>query len=56
MYHKSSMLEQNTECSGHCNMIVICLFPSVYNSWMREHGGSIVNIVMLTKNGYPGFA
>ncbi|XP_015416098.1 PREDICTED: peroxisomal trans-2-enoyl-CoA reductase [Myotis davidii] len=29
---------------------------SVYSSWMREHGGSIVNITMLTKNGFPGFA
>ncbi|XP_036277374.1 peroxisomal trans-2-enoyl-CoA reductase isoform X1 [Pipistrellus kuhlii] len=29
---------------------------AVYNSWMREHGGSIVNITMLTKNGFPGFA
>ncbi|ELK34125.1 Peroxisomal trans-2-enoyl-CoA reductase [Myotis davidii] len=38
------------------NMTVICLFPSVYSSWMREHGGSIVNITMLTKNGFPGFA
>ncbi|XP_036175349.1 peroxisomal trans-2-enoyl-CoA reductase isoform X1 [Myotis myotis] len=29
---------------------------AVYSSWMREHGGSIVNITMLTKNGFPGFA
>nr|KAF6353443.1 hypothetical protein mPipKuh1_010414 [Pipistrellus kuhlii] len=28
----------------------------VYNSWMREHGGSIVNIIIVTKNGFPGFA
>ncbi|XP_055254415.1 peroxisomal trans-2-enoyl-CoA reductase [Moschus berezovskii] len=27
---------------------------AVYNSWMKEHGGSIVNITMLTKNGFPG--
>ncbi|KAM9737100.1 peroxisomal trans-2-enoyl-CoA reductase isoform 2-T2 [Dama dama] len=26
----------------------------VYNSWMKEHGGSIVNITILTKNGLPG--
>nr|KAF6353445.1 hypothetical protein mPipKuh1_010414 [Pipistrellus kuhlii] len=29
---------------------------AVYNSWMREHGGSIVNIIIVTKNGFPGFA
>ncbi|KAB0380367.1 hypothetical protein FD755_008151 [Muntiacus reevesi] len=27
---------------------------AVYNSWMKEHGGSIVNITVLTKNGFPG--
>ncbi|XP_014640769.1 PREDICTED: peroxisomal trans-2-enoyl-CoA reductase isoform X1 [Ceratotherium simum simum] len=27
---------------------------AVYKSWMKEHGGSIVNIIFLTKNGYPG--
>ncbi|EDL00278.1 peroxisomal trans-2-enoyl-CoA reductase isoform 1 [Mus musculus] len=25
----------------------------VYNSWMREHGGSIVNIIVLLNNGFP---
>ncbi|XP_011356944.1 peroxisomal trans-2-enoyl-CoA reductase [Pteropus medius] len=30
------------------------LCKAVYNSWMKKHGGSIVNITMLTKNGYPG--
>lgn len=29
---------------------------AVYNSWMKEHGGSIVNIIMSTKNGFPGAA
>ncbi|XP_055967555.1 peroxisomal trans-2-enoyl-CoA reductase [Sorex fumeus] len=29
---------------------------AVYKSWMKEHGGSIVNIVVLTKNGFPGAA
>ncbi|KAM5327527.1 peroxisomal trans-2-enoyl-CoA reductase isoform 1-T1 [Glossophaga mutica] len=29
---------------------------AVYDSWMREHGGSIVNITMLSKNGFPGAA
>ncbi|XP_029788783.1 peroxisomal trans-2-enoyl-CoA reductase isoform X3 [Suricata suricatta] len=28
---------------------------AVYTSWMKEHGGSIVNITILTKNGLPGF-
>ncbi|CAD7680133.1 unnamed protein product [Nyctereutes procyonoides] len=28
---------------------------AVYNSWMKEHGGSIINIIILTRNGYPGF-
>ncbi|XP_006906806.1 peroxisomal trans-2-enoyl-CoA reductase [Pteropus alecto] len=32
------------------------LCKAVYNSWMKKHGGSIVNITMLTKNGFPGFA
>ncbi|XP_062965110.1 peroxisomal trans-2-enoyl-CoA reductase isoform X2 [Cynocephalus volans] len=27
---------------------------AVYNSWMKEHGGSIVNIILLTNNGFPG--
>ncbi|XP_021501060.1 peroxisomal trans-2-enoyl-CoA reductase [Meriones unguiculatus] len=26
---------------------------AVYNSWMKEHGGSIVNIIVLIKNGFP---
>lgn len=26
-----------------------------YKSWMKEHGGSIVNIIVLTRNGFPGF-
>ncbi|XP_077011175.1 peroxisomal trans-2-enoyl-CoA reductase isoform X2 [Tamandua tetradactyla] len=26
---------------------------AVYNSWMKEHGGSIVNIIVLCKNGFP---
>ncbi|XP_053453361.1 peroxisomal trans-2-enoyl-CoA reductase [Nycticebus coucang] len=25
----------------------------VYNSWMKEHGGSIVNIIVVTKSGFP---
>ncbi|XP_053527281.1 peroxisomal trans-2-enoyl-CoA reductase isoform X2 [Artibeus jamaicensis] len=29
---------------------------AVYNSWMKDHGGSIVNITMLSKNGFPGAA
>ncbi|XP_045662641.1 peroxisomal trans-2-enoyl-CoA reductase [Ursus americanus] len=29
---------------------------AVYNSWMKQHGGSIVNIIILTKSGCPGFA
>ncbi|XP_066135523.1 peroxisomal trans-2-enoyl-CoA reductase [Saccopteryx bilineata] len=29
---------------------------AVHNSWMREHGGSIVNIIILVKSGFPGFA
>ncbi|XP_050607248.1 peroxisomal trans-2-enoyl-CoA reductase [Macaca thibetana thibetana] len=26
---------------------------AVYNSWMKEHGGSIVNIIVLAKAGFP---
>ncbi|KAM6178356.1 peroxisomal trans-2-enoyl-CoA reductase [Rhynchocyon petersi] len=26
---------------------------AVYNSWMKKHGGSIVNIIVLTKSGFP---
>ncbi|XP_045223610.2 peroxisomal trans-2-enoyl-CoA reductase isoform X3 [Macaca fascicularis] len=26
---------------------------AVYNSWMKEHGGSIVNIIVLAKVGFP---
>ncbi|XP_051010074.1 peroxisomal trans-2-enoyl-CoA reductase [Acomys russatus] len=26
---------------------------AVYNSWMKEHGGSIVNIIVLINNGFP---
>ncbi|XP_012640626.2 peroxisomal trans-2-enoyl-CoA reductase [Microcebus murinus] len=29
---------------------------AVYNSWMKEHGGSIVNIIILTKSGFPSAA
>lgn len=28
---------------------------AVYSSWVKEHGGSIVMIIILTKNGFPGF-
>ncbi|XP_011820072.1 PREDICTED: peroxisomal trans-2-enoyl-CoA reductase [Mandrillus leucophaeus] len=31
----------------------VCLYPAVYNSWMKEHGGSIVNIIVLAKAGFP---
>uniref|UniRef100_A0A8C5NY53 Peroxisomal trans-2-enoyl-CoA reductase n=1 Tax=Jaculus jaculus TaxID=51337 RepID=A0A8C5NY53_JACJA len=27
---------------------------AVYNSWMKTHGGSIVNIIVLLQNGFPG--
>lgn len=40
-----------TNLSGTFNMC-----KAVYNSWMKEHGGSIVNITMLSQNGFPGFA
>ncbi|XP_032134194.1 peroxisomal trans-2-enoyl-CoA reductase [Sapajus apella] len=26
---------------------------AVYSSWMKQHGGSIVNIIVLTKTGFP---
>ncbi|XP_052605766.1 peroxisomal trans-2-enoyl-CoA reductase isoform X2 [Peromyscus californicus insignis] len=26
---------------------------AVYNSWMKDHGGSIVNIIVLINNGFP---
>ncbi|XP_021568812.1 peroxisomal trans-2-enoyl-CoA reductase isoform X2 [Carlito syrichta] len=26
---------------------------AVYNSWMKKHGGSIVNIITVTKSGFP---
>ncbi|KAL2775050.1 peroxisomal trans-2-enoyl-CoA reductase [Daubentonia madagascariensis] len=26
---------------------------AVYSSWMKQHGGSIVNIIILTKTGFP---
>ncbi|EDL75249.1 peroxisomal trans-2-enoyl-CoA reductase, isoform CRA_c [Rattus norvegicus] len=26
---------------------------AVYNSWMKDHGGSIVNIIVLLNNGFP---
>lgn len=26
---------------------------AVYNSWMKQHGGSIVNIIVLLHNGFP---
>lgn len=29
---------------------------AVYKSWMKEHGGSIVNIIAMIKNGFPGAA
>ncbi|XP_004674371.1 PREDICTED: peroxisomal trans-2-enoyl-CoA reductase [Condylura cristata] len=29
---------------------------TVYNSWMKEHGGAIVNIIVLTKYGFPNSA
>ncbi|XP_003499050.2 peroxisomal trans-2-enoyl-CoA reductase isoform X1 [Cricetulus griseus] len=29
------------------------LCKAVYNSWMKKHGGSIVNIIVLINNGFP---
>ncbi|XP_038194693.1 peroxisomal trans-2-enoyl-CoA reductase isoform X2 [Arvicola amphibius] len=29
------------------------LCKAVYNSWMKDHGGSIVNIIVLISNGFP---
>ncbi|XP_036613202.1 peroxisomal trans-2-enoyl-CoA reductase-like [Trichosurus vulpecula] len=29
------------------------LCKAVYRSWMKEHGGSIVNIITMLKNGFP---
>lgn len=26
---------------------------AVYNAWMKDHGGSIINIIVVTKNGFP---
>ncbi|DAA32454.1 TPA: peroxisomal trans-2-enoyl-CoA reductase-like [Bos taurus] len=40
--------------TGIGKAIVNELLHLVYNSWMKEHGGSIVNITVLTKNGFPG--
>ncbi|EHB14605.1 Peroxisomal trans-2-enoyl-CoA reductase [Heterocephalus glaber] len=33
-------------------MIFVCLYFAVYNSWMKAHGGSIVNIIILL-SGQP---
>ncbi|XP_038606594.1 peroxisomal trans-2-enoyl-CoA reductase [Tachyglossus aculeatus] len=30
------------------------LCKAVYNSWMKDHGGSIVNIIVMLQNGFPG--
>ncbi|NWZ13033.1 PECR reductase, partial [Agelaius phoeniceus] len=27
---------------------------AVYNAWMQEHGGAIVNITAAVRNGFPG--
>ncbi|XP_043852820.1 peroxisomal trans-2-enoyl-CoA reductase-like [Dromiciops gliroides] len=32
------------------------LCKAVYKSWMKEHGGSIVNIITMLKNGFPNAA
>ncbi|XP_076787828.1 peroxisomal trans-2-enoyl-CoA reductase isoform X4 [Arvicanthis niloticus] len=29
---------------------------AVYNSWMKRHGGSIVNIIVIVNNGFPAAA
>lgn len=29
---------------------------AVYNAWMKDHGGSIVNIIVLLNNGFPSAA
>ncbi|KAM7339612.1 hypothetical protein ACRRTK_000227 [Alexandromys fortis] len=35
------------------NLVRSTLAKHVYNSWMKDHGGSIVNIIILTSNGFP---
>ncbi|KAG8521016.1 Peroxisomal trans-2-enoyl-CoA reductase [Galemys pyrenaicus] len=34
----------------------MCKAGKFYNSWMKDHGGAIVNIIVLTKYGFPGSA
>ncbi|KAH0513516.1 Peroxisomal trans-2-enoyl-CoA reductase [Microtus ochrogaster] len=31
----------------------MCKAGEFYNSWMKDHGGSIVNIIVLINNGFP---
>lgn len=35
---------------------VIFLLHTVYNAWMEEHGGVIVNITAAVRNGLPGMS
>lgn len=41
----------DTNLTGTFNMC-----KAVYNSWMKDHGGSIVSITMISKNGFPATA
>ncbi|CAD7674080.1 unnamed protein product [Nyctereutes procyonoides] len=36
-------------------MSTFYMWRAVYNSWMKEHGGSILNNIILVLNGFPGF-
>ncbi|KAK7816229.1 hypothetical protein U0070_022168 [Myodes glareolus] len=38
---------------GKAGEAVVCLCCAVYNAWMKDHGGSIVNIIVLINNGFP---
>lgn len=56
IYQIKSTLEQDQRrVRTVFSIIFICLFSAVYKSWMKEHGGSIVNIIVGIRSGYPGF-
>lgn len=38
------------------NQVLYCIFSSAYHKWMKDNGGSIVNIIVDMVTGFPGMA
>ncbi|NWR65960.1 PECR reductase, partial [Bucorvus abyssinicus] len=50
----NAVIDTNLTGTFYCCKAVIFLLHTMYNAWMQEHGGVIVNIIAVVRNGVPG--